>query len=222
MGTLPLCLITKTLGPVGTNCYLVLDKQMKTAFLVDAPLGASALLDDVKDYMLTAVLLTHAHWDHFAGLRAVMEMRDSPLGQPLVYMHGAECSWLHNPVLNRSAQWPKLFPGGLVYDGEVRVAQHDNTLQLGDFRIKVLHIPGHTPGGLAYLVGDHVFTGDTLLCGKLGRTNLPGANLEVLRRNMGTHLLALPGETKVYPGHGPTTTIGNERGLNGWLPFGTK
>jgi glyoxylase-like metal-dependent hydrolase (beta-lactamase superfamily II) len=156
-------------------------------------------------------LLTHAHFDHIGGVEAVRAATGAP-----VYVHRAEADWLTDPQKNGSA----LFPGLDL----IRCQPADRLLEGGETmkwigrEFRVIHTPGHSPGSVTFRLDDQVFSGDVLFAGSIGRTDLPGGDYETLMRSIHDVLMEMPEETRVYPGHGPATTIGREQASN---PFVT-
>ncbi|GAB7387680.1 MBL fold metallo-hydrolase [Bacillaceae bacterium] len=202
---------TFVLGPLQTNAYLLTNEHTNESIVIDPGAHPQPLLAAAKKTNVVAVLLTHAHFDHIAGLEELRQETGAP-----VYIHPSEQEWLGSAELNGSAWWADLTPPvktakaeNLVHDGQ--------TLTLAGFTIKVLHTPGHSPGGVSYLLGNDVFSGDALFAGSIGRTDLPGGNYEQLIESIQEKLLELPDEVKVYPGHGPATSIGREKNYNPFI-----
>jgi glyoxylase-like metal-dependent hydrolase (beta-lactamase superfamily II) len=202
-----------TLGPFGTNCYVV-TPSAKTdgspCWIVDASFEPDELIEHVRDNRLTpnGVLLTHTHVDHIAG---VADIRRAFPGVPIL-VHPAECGWLTDPMLNLSGAY-----GMPVTAPEATDALKDgDKLTLGADTWTVLHMPGHSPGGITLLhePSGTALVGDTLFHSSVGRTDFPGSSFEELARSIRTKLYTLPDETRVYPGHGPATTIGREKRNN--------
>lgn len=198
------------LGPFETNCYLVCAAGTDGCWIVDPGLDPAEVLQVVREERLRpeAVFLTHAHLDHIAGIPEVL--RAFP-GLPVI-AHRSERDWPGDPELNLSAPYgiPLSVPGAtkFVEDGDV--------LRLGADQWRILHTPGHSPGGLT-LVNDeaHVaIVGDTLFAGSVGRFDFPGSDETTLRESIRGKLYALPDAMRVLPGHGPTTTIGREKRTN--------
>lgn len=202
---------TFPLGALQTNSYLICNQNTKEAIIVDAGARPARLLEKAADYQVKAVLLTHAHFDHIAGLHEIREATGAP-----VYLHSSEQEWLSDPKLNGAFLWPMV--GEFVKSEEAEFILEDGqTLELAGFEISVLHTPGHSPGGVSFRIGEHVFSGDALFSGSIGRTDLPGGNYEQLIQSVKEKLMVLPDDTVCYPGHGPNTTIGNERLYNPFL-----
>ncbi len=206
---------TFTLGPFETNCSLVVsDGEL---WVVDASFDPQEMIERVRELGLLpkAIVLTHAHVDHIAG---VADVRRAFPGTP-VLIHGAEREWLSDPVLNLSAMMGQSItapgPDGVLTDGQ--------ELELGSTRWKVLHTPGHSPGGVALYCAESGGTtpmligGDALFAGSVGRTDFPGSDHDTLVSSIRTRLYTLPDQTIVYPGHGPTTTIGREKRTNPYV-----
>ena len=188
-------------GPLGTNCYLLEDEKSKLAAVVDPGGDAPRILSQAKTdgVEVKMILLTHAHFDHTGG---VAELCASLPGVP-VYLHPADAALLDSEV------FPAIGAATVPYeDGD--------TVQLGELTIQVLHTPGHTPGGVCLLVGDALFTGDTLFYGSMGRTDFAGGSYEDIMASL-KRLAQLPGNYQVLPGHMDTTTLDRERKINFYI-----
>ncbi|MFQ5848778.1 MAG: MBL fold metallo-hydrolase [Candidatus Methylomirabilales bacterium] len=200
-----------TIGPLETNAYLVVDEGSRQALLIDPGLESEGIYTIIQKEGLTlsAIVNTHGHFDHVCGNAFFQAKTGAP-----VLLHREDA-----PMMAHAAEQALTFgfqvptppaPDRLLSEGDEVV--------MGEHRMRVLHTPGHTPGGICLSAGGLVFVGDTLFAGSIGRTDLPGGSFEVLLASIRNKLLCLPDETAVYPGHGPVTTIGDERAHN---PFVT-
>ena len=192
---------TMQVGPLGTNCYLLEDEASGGAAVID-PGGdggrilARAQADGVA---IRLILLTHAHFDHTGG---VAELHRA-LPEAPVYLHPADAALLGSDV------FPSLGAPTVPYgDGDV--------VKLGSLDILVLHTPGHTPGGVCLLVGDALFTGDTLFQGSMGRIDFEGGSYEDIMASL-ARLAHLPGDFRVLPGHMDASTLERERKTNYYI-----
>jgi hydroxyacylglutathione hydrolase len=202
---------TMPVGPLLTNCYLATCQETHEAVLIDPGWNDPILVQTIESRgaVVKAIVLTHAHFDHIGGLAALVERTGAP-----VVMHQDDV-----PLLTRRGgadEWgipirPAPAPDRLVKEGD--------QVEIGALRFEVLFTPGHTPGHIClHEVSKSVlFDGDVLFRQGIGRTDLPGGSMEDLLDSIRHKLLALPDETVVYPGHGPATTIGDERRSNPWL-----
>ena len=188
-------------GPIGTNCYLLEDETTNAAAIIDPGGEGKRILDLVQaDGMdVKLILLTHAHFDHTGG---VAELHKALPDVP-VYLHPADAELLGSQV------FPAIGVPTVPYD-------EGDTLTLGSLTISVLHTPGHTPGGVCLLVGDALFTGDTLFQGSMGRTDFAGGSYEQIIASL-KRLAALPGDYHVLPGHMGTSTLEAERKSNYYM-----
>jgi hydroxyacylglutathione hydrolase len=211
------CLIEGfALGPFETNCYVVYVPGPRGAirgrgcWIVDASFGPEPLIGRVRELGLIpeALLLTHAHVDHIAGVDEVLAAFS---GTPVV-IHPSEREWLRDPALNLSVGMGT----PVTAHGPDRTYEAGEELELSGTRWTVLHTPGHSPGGVALWNGaDNVaLVGDALFAGSVGRTDFPGSDPHLLARSIRERLYTLPEETIIYPGHGPQSTIGREKRTN--------
>ena len=201
-----------TVGPLQENCYLLADSHTQEAALIDPGDEAARLLEalDAQGLTLRAVWLTHAHFDHVGAVADILERYPVPL-----YLHPADAPLLAHASAS-AARWGiplKQPPADFLplEDGQI--------LALGSLQAHCLFTPGHAPGHIAFYLPeeDVVIAGDALFKGSIGRTDLPGGNHARLLESIRTKLLTLPPETKVYPGHGPATTVGEEARNNPFL-----
>lgn len=201
---------TLTVGPLQENCYLLADDGAARAVLVDPGAEGERLAAAVKAAAadLHAIWLTHAHFDHVGGIEA---LRREWAGVP-VCLHPADA-----PIYDRAAQSAASY--GLPLEqpapADAPLAEGDR-VTVGDLSFDVLHMPGHAPGHVVFAGHGLAFVGDCLFAGSVGRTDLPLADARQLGHSL-DRLAALPPETIVYPGHGPSTTIGAERATNPFL-----
>lgn len=198
------------LGPYATNCYVVRPTSSDAAWIIDASFDADLIADHIerKGFKPHGVILTHAHVDHIAGLG---DLRRRFPKIP-VWIHEAEELWLTNPMLNLSAM------SGLPTTGPTpdRLLRDGDVIDLGGTSWHVLHTPGHSPGGITlhHRASATAFVGDALFAGSIGRTDFPGSDFDTLATAIRQRLYTLPDDTRILPGHGPATTIGEEKRSN--------
>ena len=195
----------------GENCYVLVRRDSDRAVVIDPGLQVRQVQDHVEraGLQVEALLLTHGHVDHIAGVSALHRLTRAP-----VAMHPDDLAIID---FERFAQYP-FIPEGFAPFGIDRALHHGAELSLEDLRLRVLHTPGHTQGSVCFLVGLDCFAGDTLFERGIGRTDLPGGSMEKIVFSIRDVLYALPPETVVYPGHGATTTIQAEMLLNPFVP----
>lgn len=199
-------------GPLGVNCFILGCEETREGIVVDPGAEADRILDRVRALGLTvrSVINTHGHFDHVGGNRRVLEATGARLMAHRDDLHflgrASDVAAMYGLSTENSPP-----PDELLEDGAV--------IAFGSCALKVLHTPGHTPGGCClYLEKEaKVITGDTLFAESVGRTDFPGSSHEQLMESIRTKLLTLPDETQVFPGHGPSTTIGRERLYNPYL-----
>jgi glyoxylase-like metal-dependent hydrolase (beta-lactamase superfamily II) len=179
-------------GKKDTNCYVVACADTREAVIIDPGDDAPKILSQLDGLSVKWIVFTHAHSGHTGAKDDIKAATDATTA-----MHLADAT-----AYLKSAE---------------RYLLSTDTVPFGQFALTVLITPGHTPGGLSYRVGNHVFTGDTLLAGKIGRVDLPGSSPQQMLLSLHGQLLTLPDNTVVYPGHGPNTTIGAERVGNPYL-----
>ncbi len=197
-------------GPVGTNCYFMINEDTKEVLVIDPGASAKALYEKIKEEGLVpkGILLTHGHFDHAGAARGLLYDAE-------IYALDKEQETLENPMYNLSGMM-----GGASERYKATVYVQDNdVLHLAGFEIKVLFTPGHTPGGCCFYFKNEgvIFPGDTLFCGSVGRTDFPGGSMSDLVHAVRDRLLVLPDDTLVYPGHESPTTIGDEKKYNPYL-----
>jgi hydroxyacylglutathione hydrolase len=201
-------------GPMGTNCYIVIDEPTKTAAVVDPGYDAGFIFKklDRAGVKCVMILLTHGHGDHTGALAGLRELTGAPL-----YVHAGDANMLADPALSYarltgSPEDPIAPPEHITADGD--------KIALGETVIEIMHTPGHTPGSVCYLIrgerDDIMLSGDTLFRGSIGRYDLTGGDYKTLMQSL-RRIAALEGEWQVYPGHGPSTTLSHERETNMYM-----
>jgi glyoxylase-like metal-dependent hydrolase (beta-lactamase superfamily II) len=173
------------------NCYIVGCKKTKEAVVIDPGGDVPRIVSELVKRELTVkyILNTHGHWDHTAGNEELKGITKAPLR-----IHAADARGMSEE------------PDGFLEAGE--------EIRFGTYSLKVLHTPGHSPGGVCLHSPGVVFCGDTLFAGSIGRTDLPGGSYEQLIEGVRKKLFCMDDDTRVYPGHGPTSTIGQEKRYN--------
>ena len=198
-------------GSVGANCYIFGDDATREVFVIDPGDEAERILAELRrlDARPVAIVNTHGHFDHVMAVDEVRRATHVPF-----WIHEGERSVLESGPSRAKVLFGIDLPPSPVPD---RWIAEGDVLSVGGLRLTVRHTPGHSPGGVC-LVGDGlVFTGDTLFAGSVGRTDLPGANQDALFASIARVLLPLPDETVCCPGHGPETTIGEEKRSNPFI-----
>jgi glyoxylase-like metal-dependent hydrolase (beta-lactamase superfamily II) len=195
-------------GQFGTNSYLVLDEDTHDAVVIDANLEPERVIEVVRklDANVKAILLTHTDVDHVAGLPVLLR----ELGALPVAVHPSERHVVEEGKPLRR-QWPVELPPIAT------VTSLGDRFSAGSLDFEVLHTPGHSPGGVSLKIGDHVFTGDALFAGSIGRSDFHNSDAAALIDGIQSRLLTLPDGTIVHSGHGPDTTIGREKRSNPFL-----
>jgi glyoxylase-like metal-dependent hydrolase (beta-lactamase superfamily II) len=199
----------REVGSFAANCYLIACEETREGIIIDPGAEPKQILKMVEDAGVTVkyIINTHGHVDHVAANEEVRTATGAP-----ILVHEADGEMCKKPNASLAA-----------FIGKVKLAEPDRLLKEGDeisvgnLTVKVLETPGHTKGSVTLVVDNKLFTGDTLFAGSIGRTDLPGGSFEEIIRSIKEKLLPYPDDTVAYPGHGPETTIGDEKRYNPFL-----
>lgn len=197
-----------SLGPIETNAYVVSAEGAEEAVVVDPSADAAEIRMALAGASLacTAILVTHGHWDHLCAVADLAEATGAPVHMPAGERERLESLSAHVPEGLTARSWtPEILLSG------------DETLSLAGIDFDVISVPGHSPAHVAFAAEDHLFSGDVLFAGSVGRTDLPGADWETLLASIRRLVERLPAETRVHPGHGPSTTLAAELAGNPFL-----
>jgi hydroxyacylglutathione hydrolase len=196
-------------GLLEVNCYILADEATREAVVIDPGGDEDRILEVLNHnkFQLKLIIDTHGHFDHVDA------------NQPLKEATGASIAVheLDAPALSQPSQEAMFFTGNRLRRSEADIILKENDiLTFGSYRLKVLHTPGHTPGSISLVLEDHpyVYVGDLLFAGSIGRTDFPGGNFDALINAVRTKIFPLGDNYTVYPGHGPVTTVGQERKYN--------
>lgn len=204
-----------TVGPFQENCYIVGDESTGEGALIDPGDEAAriALAAEQTQIEVGAIILTHSHIDHVGAVAELAEEYACP-----VLLH-AEAEEMLKSVPQQAAMMGVKF--GRVPNVDRYIATGE-TLEVGGLRLRSLYTPGHAPGHLVFHIESEglAISGDAVFAGSVGRTDLPGGSMDVLMASIRDEILTLPDETRLYPGHGPATTVGDERSTNPFLQGG--
>ena len=190
---------TMPLGAYQTNCYLVWNEESDRCLVIDPGYEPERVLSEAKRLGKTieAVLLTHGHFDHVGAVRTLAAETDCQV-------------YLNEQDLSMPTQ---LTAGPLYY---THLYKEGDVLNLAGVKLRVIHTPGHTPGSVCLVAEDAIFSGDTLFEGSCGRTDLPGGDWATILKSL-KRLAQLEGDFRVYPGHGPSTTLEDEKKWNPYM-----
>lgn len=194
-------------GPLDVNCYLVYDTESKKAFMVDPGGVNSAMTSFIEQQKLSIefIILTHAHADHIGGVPTYQKQFHAPL-----YVHEDEIPLLESANYNFSRG---VLGQDILLKADRLLKDQEEIPFCGEL-IKIIHTPGHSPGGICILVQNWLFCGDTLFAGSIGRTDFPLCSTEALMSSIKNKLFVLDPDTIAFPGHGEATTIGHEQKYN--------
>jgi hydroxyacylglutathione hydrolase len=199
-------------GPLQCNCSVIGDESTREAIVIDPGDNIDQILGLIKKHNLQVkqIVITHAHIDHVGGAAKLRAATGAPIllnqnDYALLKMLDVQAAWIGMPT-----------PGKVEIDTSIGQA---DTVKAGALEAQVIHTPGHTEGSIClyFPIEKKLIAGDTLFAGSIGRTDLPGGSYEKILRSLQGQVLALPDETIVIPGHGPATTIGEERESNPFL-----
>lgn len=205
-----LLLETVVVGPLQVNCFIVACPRTLAALVVDPGDEGARILTAMRTsgWQPVKVVNTHGHFDHIGGNRAIVAETGAEL-----LIHEADL-----PLMQKARIHAQLY--GLTTEMSPppdRLLKDGDNIVVGTLTFEVIHIPGHSPGGIALLCGQHLFVGDILFADSVGRTDLPGGDHQALIDGIRQRLWRLPGETIVHPGHGPDTTIAREMRTNPYV-----
>ncbi len=202
--------IRLVVGPLEVNCYIVADEKTKDAVVIDPGDDAEEILKIIREKGLKVryIVNTHAHFDHVGANARIKQTTGAQ-----ILLHQADAQ-----LLSMSAEQAVMFGMKAASSPPAdRHVQDGDLIEAGEVSLKVLHTPGHSPGGICLAEQGIVFTGDALFEGSVGRSDLFGGDMKTLISAIKNKLMSLPDETRVFPGHGPHSTIGAERKENPFL-----
>jgi hydroxyacylglutathione hydrolase len=194
-------------GPIQANCFILGDEATGEAAVIDPGDEAKRIFSLLQknNLQLKTIINTHGHFDHVGGNKALQEKTGAP-----IMIHAGDAPMLAQ-LSASAAVW------GMQADDSPppdRLLEDGDEITFGGITLKVIHTPGHSPGGIALYAPQGLFVGDTLFAGSIGRTDFPGGDYGALIRSVRERLFVLGDDVRVYPGHGPETTIGQERRFN--------
>jgi len=197
-------------GPLEVNCYILGCDDTREAAIIDPGGDADKIIKAIEKgkFIPKLIINTHAHFDHVGGVKAIQD-------------HFKIDFLLHKDDLflieNLDEQATSFGLGSIPRPEVNKFVNNEDKVSFGQKVVKVIHTPGHTPGGVCYYVDNSVFVGDTMFAGSVGRTDFPGSSHETLIKSIKERLFPLGDSVTVYSGHGPSTTIGNEKSHNPFL-----
>ena len=194
-------------GPIMANCYIVGCEKTLKAAVIDPGDEAERILQAVADSNLsvTHIVNTHGHFDHVSANKDIHAATNAP-----ILIHALDAPML-DKIAASAANWGLSAEDSPPPDRNI---DEGDTIEVGNITLKVIHTPGHTPGGVSLFADGHVFVGDTLFAGSIGRTDFPGGNFETLKSSIQDKLFTLDENIRVHPGHNSETTIGHEKHTN--------
>jgi hydroxyacylglutathione hydrolase len=194
-------------GPIMANCFIVGCQATLEAVVIDPGDEADKILQTLTDLNLTVknILNTHGHFDHVSANKEI----NAATGAPIL-IHALDAPMLQE-ISASAANWGLTAQDSPPPD---RMLAEGDAIRFGEITLKVIHTPGHTPGGVSFYADGHVFVGDTLFAGSIGRTDFPGGDFKTLKSSIHNKLFTLGDDIRVHTGHGPDTTIGQEKQYN--------
>lgn len=197
-------------GVYAANCYIVYSENSKEGIVIDPGGDVDDIISHIKELGLNIkyIILTHGHGDHIGGVKGIREYTKAP-----VAVHKDDEYMLKDGMANFSST---MVMGTIELNADILLEDGDE-LTFGDLKAEIIHTPGHTPGGITIKIGDSLFTGDTLFAGSIGRTDFPRSSFATIMDSIKNRLIIYPDDTKVYPGHGPSSTIKNEKASNPFI-----
>lgn len=197
---------TLVIGPLQVNCFIIYDEGRDDAIVVDPGDEAEKIIKLIEDRKLkvSRIVCTHAHFDHVGAVARMKEKTGAA-----VMLHKGDLD-IYMRADKQGALW------GFHIEQPPAPDMHmleGDEIAVGRFRLKVLHTPGHSPGGICLYGEGVIITGDTIFAGSVGRTDFPGGSLDELKKSF-ARIIALPAQTRMFPGHGPLSTVGNEKKNN--------
>jgi len=198
-----------TVGPMEANCYILYNPDKKEGLIIDPGAEGARLIKFIEQekICINYIINTHGHPDHIGANRQIKEYANAPI---LIHQYDAPMLTRRGSVLSLIFPLESSSPAAdtFIKDGDL--------IECAGMKLKVLHTPGHTPGGISLLIDDAIFTGDTLFSGSVGRFDLPGGSEEVLLNSI-KKILSLDENLIIYPGHGPSTTVSEELRSNPFI-----
>ncbi|NLJ78407.1 MAG: MBL fold metallo-hydrolase [Tissierellia bacterium] len=197
-------------GIYAANCYLIYESDSMEAIIIDPGGDSDDIISRVEDLGLKVkyIILTHGHADHIAGVAELRDYFNVP-----VAIHKEDEPMLRDSDRNFSST---MATGEIEIDPDI-LLDEETKIEFGGLPIKIIHTPGHTPGGITINIENYLFTGDTLFAGSIGRTDFPGGSFEDIIASIKEKLLVYPDDTILYPGHGPASSIGKEKSSNPFI-----